>query len=69
MAQIAEAPDLAGGGACFLNLLGCYFASAMLMLIMLMLLLMLMLKSKTTRMIGVEYLNAQIGLVLHVQNT
>ena len=67
MAQIAEAPDLAGGGACFLNLLGCYFASAMLMLMMLML--MLMLKSKTTRMIGVEYLNAQIGLVLHVQNT
>lgn len=65
MAQIAEAPDLAGGGACFLNLLGCYFASAMLMLMMLM----LMLKSKTTRMIGVEYLNAQIGLVLHVQNT
>lgn len=67
MAQIAEAPDLAGGGACFLNLLGCYFASAMLMLMMLML--MLMLKSKTTRMIGVECLNAQIGLVLHVQNT
>lgn len=67
MAQIAEAPDLAGGGACFLNLLGCYCASAMLMLMMLML--MLMLKSKTTRMIGVEYLNAQIGLVLHVQNT